>query len=112
MAGVERDVVGVAVHGSSCQALARGDRGRTGGEGAEAGFLDPRDESGMVDALAEILGDPAVASRFAEAGRAHALSRFTIGRLVRDIDDLYTRLLAERGAGRTPRSAASNRAPA
>jgi hypothetical protein len=32
------------------------------------------------------------------AGRSHSLSRFTLARLVRDIDDLYTRLLAENDA--------------
>ncbi len=59
--------------------------------------LDAEDVSGMADAIAEILDDPALASRFAAAGRTHSLSRFTLARLVRDIDDLYTRLLAERG---------------
>jgi glycosyltransferase involved in cell wall biosynthesis len=74
--------------------------------------LDPRDESGMVDAIGEILGDPSLARRFAEAGRAHALSQFTVARLVRDIDELYTRLLAERGAAQRPHGAASHRARA
>jgi glycosyltransferase involved in cell wall biosynthesis len=68
-------------------------------DGVTGRVLAAEDEPGMVNALAEILADPARAARFAAAGRAHALSRFTTARLVRDIDDLYTRLLAERGAG-------------
>lgn len=66
--------------------------------------LDPGDESGMADAITEILGDPDLASRFAVAGRTNSLSRFTLARLVRDIDDLYTRLLAENDRARSPES--------
>ena len=66
-------------------------------DGVTGRVLDAEDVSGMADAIAEILDDPALASRFAAAGRTHSLSRFTLARLVRDIDDLYTRLLAERG---------------
>ena len=64
-------------------------------DGVTGRVLDREDVSGMADAIAEILDEPALASRFAEAGRTHSLSRFTLARLVRDIDDLYTRLLAE-----------------
>ncbi len=64
-------------------------------DGVTGRVLDPEDVSGMADAIAEILDDPDLASRFAAAGRTHSLSRFTLARLVRDIDDLYTRLLAE-----------------
>ena len=64
-------------------------------DGVNGRVLDPRDQSGMVDAIEEILGDPDLASRYAEAGRTSSLSRFTIARLVRDVDELYARLLAE-----------------
>ena len=64
-------------------------------DGVTGRVLDAEDVSGMADSIAEILDDPALASRFAAAGRTHSLSRFTLARLVRDIDDLYTRLLAE-----------------
>jgi glycosyltransferase involved in cell wall biosynthesis len=67
-------------------------------DGVTGRVLDPEDESGMADAIAEILDDPALASRFSVAGRTHSLSRFALARLVRDIDDLYTRLLAENDA--------------
>jgi glycosyltransferase involved in cell wall biosynthesis len=64
-------------------------------DGVSGRVLDPRDEPGMADAITEILRDPGLARRFAVAGRRHSLSRFTLARLVRDIDELYTRLLAE-----------------
>lgn len=67
-------------------------------DGVNGRVLDPGDESGMVDAITEILGDPDLAFRFAVAGRTSSLSRFTLARLVRDIDELYTRLLAEKNA--------------
>jgi glycosyltransferase involved in cell wall biosynthesis len=67
-------------------------------DGVNGRVLDPGDESGMADAITEILRDPHLAFRFAVAGRTHSLSRFTLARLVRDIDDLYTRLLAESDA--------------
>jgi glycosyltransferase involved in cell wall biosynthesis len=70
-------------------------------DGVTGRVLDPEDESGMADAITEILEDPDLAARFAVAGRTHSLSRFTLARLIRDIDDLYTRLLAENDAPAT-----------
>jgi glycosyltransferase involved in cell wall biosynthesis len=67
-------------------------------DGVSGRILDPRDETGMADAITEILRDPDLARRFAVAGRRRALSRFTRARLVRDIDELYMRLLAEHRA--------------
>ena len=66
-------------------------------DGISGRVLDREDEYGMANAIIEILGDADLASRFAGAGRRNSLSRFTLARLVRDIDDLYTRLLLENG---------------
>ena len=58
-------------------------------------------EPGNVDALAERLGrlaaDPELAARMGEAGRERVLDRYSVERLVDDVDDLYRRLLAEKG---------------
>jgi glycosyltransferase involved in cell wall biosynthesis len=58
-------------------------------------------EPGDVDALAERLGrlaaDPELARRMGEAGRARVLERYSVERLVGDVDALYRKLLAERG---------------
>jgi glycosyltransferase involved in cell wall biosynthesis len=80
-------------------------------DGVNGRVLDPADESGMADAITEILRDPGLASRFAVAGRTHSLSRFTSARLIRDIDDLYTRLLTEKGAPGHGTAAASHPTP-
>ena len=69
-------------------------------DGVSGRVIDPADVSGMADAITEILSDADLARRFAVAGRTRSLSRFALARLVRDIDDLYTRLLAERGTAR------------
>jgi glycosyltransferase involved in cell wall biosynthesis len=75
--------------------------------------LAPRNVAGMADAITEILRDRDLATRYAAAGRTHSLSQFTFARLVRDIDDLYTRLLADQdelGMGHPqPHSAATPR---
>ena len=57
-------------------------------------------EPGDVDALAERLGrlaaDPALRARMGEAGRARVLERYSVERLVDDVDALYKELLAEK----------------
>lgn len=60
-------------------------------------------ESGDIDALADRLGrlaaDRELASRMGEAGRERVLERYSVERLVDDVDALYRRLLAEKGLG-------------
>ena len=62
------------------------------------GLLAP---SGDAEALAEqivrVLSDPAWAHSVARGGREDALARFGVDRLVRDMESLYTTLLAEKG---------------
>jgi glycosyltransferase involved in cell wall biosynthesis len=77
-------------------------------DGVTGRVLHPGDVPGMAEAIAEILGDPDLALRFAAAGRTSSLSRFGLSRLVRDIDDLYTRLLEENGV---PASGGPRRRP-
>ena len=58
-------------------------------------------EPGDIDALAERLGrlasDPALARRMGEAGREWVLDRYSVERLVDDVDRLYRSLLASKG---------------
>lgn len=68
-------------------------------------LLNREDEPGMADAIAEILRDSELSQRLIAAGRTSSLSRYALERLVRDIDDLYTRLLAETKAGVPSRAA-------
>ena len=66
------------------------DHGRTGCV-VEAG-----DEGAMADTIIGLLTDPDRAARLGEAARAHVVDTYGAERLVRDIDALYRRLLAER----------------
>lgn len=63
------------------------------------GLLAPRgDAPALGRAILEILGDPARARRFGEAGRARARERFAIERMTEDYRSIYRSLL---GGGRT-----------
>jgi glycosyltransferase involved in cell wall biosynthesis len=58
----------------------------------------PDDDSALAQAVVDILTDAALAKRLAVAGRAHALSAFSIERLVEDLDRLYSDLLRAKRA--------------
>jgi len=55
------------------------------------------DDRGFADAVLDILDEPAAAEAMGAAGREHVLHAFSLARLIDDVDDLYRRLLAERG---------------
>lgn len=64
----------------------------------ETGFLLPAgDRAGLADALASLAADPERCRRLGETGRAYVRDRFTVKRMVDDLDGLYRRLLLERG---------------
>jgi glycosyltransferase involved in cell wall biosynthesis len=58
------------------------------------------DDQGLADAILQTLQDTALARRLATAGRAHAVSAFSIERLVQNMDRLYASLL--QGAPEAP----------
>jgi glycosyltransferase involved in cell wall biosynthesis len=62
----------------------------------ETGRTVPRsDEAGLAAALSDLLDDPARAAGMGERGRRRTLARFSLERLVADVDGLYRRLLAQ-----------------
>jgi glycosyltransferase involved in cell wall biosynthesis len=64
----------------------------------ESGYLVPaRDAAALADRLTAIAADADSRKRFGEAGRVIATERFTIDRMVAELDQLYTELLS-RGA--------------
>jgi glycosyltransferase involved in cell wall biosynthesis len=64
--------------------------------GDDAGFLvDGGDVAAVADRLVRLADDPELRARLGRAGRARVLDRYSVPRLVGDIDDLYRRLLAE-----------------
>jgi glycosyltransferase involved in cell wall biosynthesis len=58
------------------------------------GYLVPAgDVEGAAKRLVLLARDPALRARLGEAGRAHVLTRYSVGRLVDDVDRLYRSLL-------------------
>ncbi len=66
------------------------DHGRTGI------LVEPDDQSGMASAIVDLLRDHDHAAAIARAARAHVAGLYTADRVVRDVDALYRRLLADR----------------
>jgi glycosyltransferase involved in cell wall biosynthesis len=61
----------------------------------EDGFLvDPGAVEQLADALDRLAGDPALRERMGSSGRKRVLPRYSVGRLVDDVDRLYRALLA------------------
>jgi glycosyltransferase involved in cell wall biosynthesis len=62
------------------------------------GFLvNAEDVEALAERLGRLAADPGLARRMGEAGRERVLSRYSVERLVDDVDVLYRRLLAEKG---------------
>lgn len=69
----------------------------------ETGYLvDVDDEEAFADRLRLLLHDPELAERLGRRGAARARTRFSLDRLVSDLDGLYRRLLSEAARGSSP----------
>lgn len=63
-----------------------------------AGLTSPAgDPAALAESLVRLAGDQKLRHEMGARGREHVRARFDAGRLIRDIDALYTELLAERG---------------
>ena len=62
-------------------------------------LVAPQDHEAFADALVRLAADPEARRRMGTAARSHVARRHTVGRLIDDIDALYSDLLATR----TPR---------
>jgi glycosyltransferase involved in cell wall biosynthesis len=66
----------------------------------ETGLLvPPRDSRALADAIIWMLDHPDEAARFGEAGRHRVAEHFEISRMVRQYEELYENLVAERCPG-------------
>ena len=59
--------------------------------------VEPGDTDGAAERLALLATDPALRARLGESGRAYVRERYSVERLVDDVDRLYRSLLAEKG---------------
>jgi len=66
-------------------------------EGVDGYLVEPGDIDGAAGRLAELAADPALRARLGAAGRARVLDRYSVVRLVDDVDRLYRSLLAAKG---------------
>jgi glycosyltransferase involved in cell wall biosynthesis len=65
------------------------------------GFLvEPGDTDGAAERLALLATDPALRARLGESGRAYVRERYSVERLVDDVDRLYRSLLVAKGIRR------------
>jgi glycosyltransferase involved in cell wall biosynthesis len=66
----------------------------------EDGFLvEPGSIDGLANRLAELASDPKLRARMGKAARSRVLPRYSVGRLVDDVDRLYRSLLEAEGLG-------------
>jgi glycosyltransferase involved in cell wall biosynthesis len=67
-------------------------------DGAYGRLVPPADPRALAEAILSVLADPAQARERAQAGRAHVLAQYDVGRLVEDVDHLYRELLTSKPA--------------
>jgi glycosyltransferase involved in cell wall biosynthesis len=60
-------------------------------------LVEPGDTEAAAERLARLAADPELRARFAESGQARMYERYSVTRLVDDIDRLYRSLLAAKG---------------
>lgn len=66
-------------------------------EGIDGFLVEPGDTEAMADRLARLAGDPELRRRMGESGRERVRSRYSVDRLLDDVDHFYRTLLEQRG---------------
>ena len=66
-------------------------------DGIDGFLVDSADPGELADRLADLARDPSRRAEMGAAGRTRVLERYSVSRLVDDVDKLYRSLLAERG---------------
>ena len=68
-------------------------------DGVDGFLVEAGDVDGAAERLATLAGDAALRARLGEAGRERVLRRYSVSRLVDDVDRLYRSVLATKGIG-------------
>jgi glycosyltransferase involved in cell wall biosynthesis len=63
-------------------------------DGVDGFLVEPGDVDAMADRLAELAGDSELRARMGAAGRERVIERYSVERLLDDMDRLYRELLA------------------
>lgn len=66
-------------------------------DGTDGFLVEPGAVDDLADRLARLAADPELARRMGAAGRERVLARYSVGRLIDDVDRLYRSLLAAKG---------------
>ena len=66
-------------------------------DGVDGFLVEPGDADAAAERVARLANDPALRQRLGESGRARVLGRYSVSRLVDDVDRLYSSLLAAKG---------------
>ena len=66
-------------------------------DGVDGFLVEPGDTEGAAETLAKLASDPALRARLGASGQARMLERYSVARLVDDVDRLYRSLLAAKG---------------
>ena len=66
-------------------------------DGSDGFLVEPGDTDAAAERLAELALDPDLRARLGESGRAYVRTRYSVDRLVDDVDRLYRALLAAKG---------------
>jgi glycosyltransferase involved in cell wall biosynthesis len=69
-------------------------------DGVDGLLVEPGDVEGAASRLAELAADPALREALGATGRVRVLARYSVARLVDDVDRLYRSLLAAKGIDR------------
>ncbi|MFN2468572.1 MAG: glycosyltransferase family 4 protein [Gaiellaceae bacterium] len=75
-------------------------------DGVDGVLVELGDVAGLARALERLAGDPGLRERMGRAGRERVLPRYSVERLIDDVDLLYRSLLEAEGLGRLLRDSA------
>jgi glycosyltransferase involved in cell wall biosynthesis len=74
-------------------------------DGVTGILVPPADSAALADAIVHVLNNPQLAAHLGRAARSHIADHFSVRRMVRATEDLYTDLLERKQRKRLPSAA-------